>query len=62
LQKQNNTILYLTDLETNGQEIADGIAKQYGIEVMYSNANMLQPAELRKMVADAVTKFGKLMS
>jgi 3-hydroxybutyrate dehydrogenase len=42
------------DLETNGQEIADGIAKQYGIEVMYSNANMLQPAELRKMVADAV--------
>jgi NAD(P)-dependent dehydrogenase (short-subunit alcohol dehydrogenase family) len=27
---------------------------------MYSNANMLQPAELRKMVADAVTKFGKI--
>ena len=28
-------------LEPNGQEIADGIAKQYGIEVMFSNANML---------------------
>ncbi len=56
--KQYNIVF--NGLEINGQEIADGVAKQYGIEVMYSNANMLQPAELRKMVADAVTKFGKI--
>lgn len=56
--KQYNIVF--NGLETNGQEIADGVAKQYGIEVMYSNANMLQPAELRKMVADAVTKFSKI--
>lgn len=54
--KQYNIVF--NGLETNGQEIADGVAKQYGIEVMYSNANMLQPVELRKMVDDAVTKFG----
>jgi len=47
-------------LETNGQEIADDVAKQYGIEVMYSNANMLKPEELRKMVDDAILKFGKI--
>ena len=56
--KQYNIVF--NGLETNGQEIADGIAKQYGIEIMYSNANMLQPTELRKMVEDAVIKFGKI--
>jgi 3-hydroxybutyrate dehydrogenase len=47
-------------LETNGQEIAEGLAKKYGIEVMFSNANMLKPEELRKMVDDAILKFGKI--
>ena len=47
-------------LETNGQEIADGVDKDFGIETMYSNANMLNPEELRKMVTDAITKFGKI--
>ena len=56
--KQYNIVF--NGLEPNGQEIADGIAKQYGIEVMFSNANMLQPADLRKMVDDAVAKFGKI--
>ena len=27
---------------------------------MYSNANMLKPEELRKMIADGITKFGKI--
>ena len=54
--KQYNIVF--NGLETNGQEIADGVANQYGIQVMYSNANMLQPVELRKMVDDAITKFG----
>ncbi|MDO9001284.1 MAG: 3-hydroxybutyrate dehydrogenase [Bacteroidota bacterium] len=47
-------------LETNGQEIADNIAKEFGIAVMYSNANMLKPEELRKMVGDGISKFGKI--
>ncbi|MCF8422887.1 MAG: 3-hydroxybutyrate dehydrogenase [Bacteroidia bacterium] len=47
-------------LETNGQEIAEDVAKKCGIEVMFSNANMLKPEELRKMVDDAILKFGKI--
>lgn len=54
--KQYNIVF--NGLETNGQEIADGIAKDYSIQTMYSNANMLKPEELRKMVDEAVAKFG----
>jgi len=56
--KQYNIVF--NGLETNGQEIADNVAKEFGIQVMYSNANMLKPEELRKMVDDAVAKFGKI--
>ena len=56
--KQYNIVF--NGLEPNGQEIADGIAKEFGIETMYSNANMLNPEELRKMVADGISKFGKI--
>jgi 3-hydroxybutyrate dehydrogenase len=56
--KQYNIVF--NGLEPNGQEIADGVAKEFGIETMYSNANMLKPEELRKMVDDAVLKFGKI--
>jgi 3-hydroxybutyrate dehydrogenase len=47
-------------LENNGQEIADTIGKEFGIDVMYSNANMLRPEELRDMVANGISKFGKI--
>ncbi|MBA2612094.1 MAG: 3-hydroxybutyrate dehydrogenase [Bacteroidetes bacterium] len=56
--KQYNIIF--NGLEPNGQEIADGIAKEFGLQVMYSNANMLKPEELRKMVSDGISKFGKI--
>jgi 3-hydroxybutyrate dehydrogenase len=56
--KQYNIVF--NGLEPNGQEIADGVSKEYGIDVMFSNANMLQPIELRKMVEDAIIKFGKI--
>lgn len=56
--KQYNIIF--NGLEPNGQEIADGIGNEFGIGVMFSNANMLKPEELRKMVDDAVAKFGKI--
>lgn len=56
--KQYN--LVLNGLEVNGQEIADNLAKEFGIQTMFSNANMLKPEELRKMVDDANKKFGKI--
>ena len=56
--KQYNIVF--NGLEPNGQEIADGVSKEYGIDVIFSNANMLQPIELRKMVEDAIVKFGKI--
>jgi 3-hydroxybutyrate dehydrogenase len=56
--KQYN--LVLNGLEVNGQEIADNLAKEFGIQTMFSNANMLKPEELRKMVDDANAKFGKI--
>jgi 3-hydroxybutyrate dehydrogenase len=56
--KQYNIVF--NGLETNGKEIADAIGQQYDIDVMYSNANMLKPEELQKMVDDAILKFGKI--
>jgi 3-hydroxybutyrate dehydrogenase len=58
--KTKNYNIIFNGLEPNGQEIADSVGKEFGIEVMYSNANMLKPEELRKMVGDGITKFGKI--
>ena len=56
--KQYNIIF--NGLETNGQEIAESIGTEFSIGILYSNANMLKPDELRKMVSDAILKFGKI--
>ncbi|WP_317896783.1 3-hydroxybutyrate dehydrogenase [Aurantibacillus circumpalustris] len=56
--KQYNIIF--NGLETNGAEIAASVGKEYGIETLYSGANMLKPEELRKMVTDGIAKFGKI--
>lgn len=58
--KTKNYNLIFNGLETNGQEITDSIAKEFGIQAIYSNANMLKPEELRKMVSDGISKFGKI--
>jgi len=58
--KTKNYAIIFNGLEPNGQEIADSIAKEFGISTMYSNANMLKPEELRKMVSDGISKFGKI--
>lgn len=47
-------------LEPNGQQIADDVAKEFGIKSMYSNANMLKPEELRKLVDDGIKQFGAI--
>lgn len=56
--KQYNIIF--NGLETNGPEIAQNIATEFGIGTLFSNANMLQPEELRKMVNDGIARFGKI--
>jgi len=35
-----------------------GIAKDFGVQCTYCDANMLEPEQIRKMVADAVKHFG----
>jgi 3-hydroxybutyrate dehydrogenase len=49
--------LVFNGLEQNGAEIAAGIADQFGIDHIFSDANMLDPAALRKLVHDAAGKF-----
>ncbi len=56
--KQFNIIF--NGLEANGPEIAKQVADEFGIGTMFSNANMLKPEELRKMVDDGIAKFGKI--
>lgn len=56
--KQYNIIF--NGLEINGQEIAEAIGKEFGIGIIFSNANMLKPEELKKMVSDGISKFGKI--
>lgn len=47
-------------LEPNGQEIAQGVGKEFGVEVMFSPANMLKPEEIKAMIDQGMTKFGKI--
>lgn len=56
--KQYNIIF--NGLETNGAEISAGLAKEFGIDFMFSNANMLNVEELRTMVNNGISKFGKI--
>jgi len=37
-----------------------GIAKDFGVQCTYSDANMMVPEQIRKMIQDAVTKFGSV--
>lgn len=56
--KQCNIVL--NGLEATGPEIAESIEKEFGIEVMFHNANMLKPGELRAMVDEAINRFDKI--
>lgn len=57
---KNGYDLVFNGLETNGQEIADGIAREYGIQTLYSGANLAKPAEIYQMVQEAENNFGKI--
>lgn len=45
-------------LESDGAAIAEHTAQQYGIRHLFSPANMLDPAALRALAAEALTVFG----
>jgi 3-hydroxybutyrate dehydrogenase len=47
-------------LEPNGPEIAEQVAREFGIKSLFSPANMLKPEEIKKMIDDAFEKFGKI--
>ena len=52
--------LVFNGLESNGNEIADSIGREFGVEVMFSGANMLSEVELSEMVNAAIEKFGSI--
>ena len=52
--------LILNGLEPDGAAIAARVAAQYGVPYLFSPANMLDPAALRSLVAEALATFGHL--
>src|ERR1700741_1083664 len=57
--KEKYNIIF-NGLEPNGQEIADGVGKEFGIEIMFSPANMMKPEEIKAMIGQGMAKFGKI--
>lgn len=56
--KTGNFNLVFNGLETNGAEIAEGVAKEHQVPYFFSPANMLEPEALRQMVKEASDQFG----
>lgn len=47
-------------LETNGDQLSAEIATKYGVRTGFSNANLMDPEAIEKLVWETVDKFGKL--
>ncbi len=45
-------------LEANGAEIAASVGKEFGVGVLFSGANMLNPQEIKNMVEAGIDRFG----
>ncbi len=56
--KQYNIIF--NGLETNGAQIAADIGKEFGINILFNGANMLEPQSLRNMCEEGIKKFGNI--
>ncbi|WP_299990112.1 3-hydroxybutyrate dehydrogenase [uncultured Pontibacter sp.] len=52
--------LLLNGLEKNGQQIADELAQEHDVKVMFSSANMQYPDQIREMVQLAEQAFGQI--
>lgn len=50
--------LVFNGLEENGDEIARGVADEFGIEAFFSAANLLKPELIQEMVKEAEERFG----
>ena len=47
-------------LEENGEEIARNIGKENNIKTSFSNANLLDPKAIEKLVETTISKFGSI--
>lgn len=50
--------IVLNGLEKNGPEIAEALGSEFSIKIFFHPANMLNPEELRDMIAQTVNLFG----
>lgn len=55
---KNGYNIMFNGLETNGNEIANQIGREYGINVRFSPANMLNISEIQSMVQETEAAFG----
>jgi 3-hydroxybutyrate dehydrogenase len=58
--KTGNYNIVFNGLESNGKQIAEAIGSEHNVKVMFSDANMLSPENLRKMVSEGISRFGKI--
>lgn len=52
--------LTFNGLESNGAEIAANVGKEFGVETMFSPANMLNHDQIREMIAQTEAKWGHI--
>lgn len=52
--------LTFNGLESNGAEIAAAVGKEFGVETMFSPANMLNHDQIREMIAQTEAKWGQI--
>lgn len=57
---KNGYNIIFNGLETNGQEIANSVGQEFQVNTFFSPANILNPSEISSMIADGVSKFGKI--
>ena len=56
---QGNNIIF-NGLEPDGGEIARQVAEEAGVQYLFSPANMADPAAIRALAAEALSRFGKV--
>lgn len=57
--KEGHNIIF-NGLEKEGPDIANAVAKEFGVGTMYSPANMLNASEIAAMVQQGQAKFGSV--
>ncbi|TAF35522.1 MAG: 3-hydroxybutyrate dehydrogenase [Cytophagales bacterium] len=56
----NGYNVMLSGIETSGDFTASELAKRFNTEVAFAHANMMEPAEVKRMVSDTESRFGRL--